>query len=408
MEKKIDKTKLGFFIALALVILGLAILLTWAKSEGGQEAIKAIQAEPSAETELSFLCVGDVMVHSPQIPAQYDSEKNEYNYDNNYKYVKKYIEAADLALCNVETTFAGKPYTGYPTFSAPEALAKALKNTGFDVGITCNNHMMDKGYEGMLRTLKVLKKNQLSTVGSIKDKSDANYLIKEVKGVKVGIVAYTYETGSGQGATSINGNIISDEAAARINSFHFDTLDEDLPKIKKSIEGAKSEGAEIIIVYYHWGEEYQKSANDSQKKLAQKTADLGADIIFASHPHVLQEAVYITKSGSDKKIPVFYSMGNFISNQRSETLGNRYTEQGLMAQVHLTYSEEDGIQNITMDGIPTWVDKYYSGGKQVYEIIPLDDEIDQNEALEVSGHLSRARQAQEDTDGIFGANKQEN
>ena len=134
---------------------------------------------------------------------------------------------------------------------------------------------------------------------------------------------------------------------------------------------------------------------------------MGADIIFASHPHVLQQAEYLEPEGSDRKVPVFYSMGNFISNQRTETLGNRYTEQGLMAQVDLTWSEKDGITEIRMGGIPTWVDKYYSEGKQVYEIIPLSEGLEENEALEVSGHLSRAEQALEDANGILGFDQSE-
>ncbi|MCB6992768.1 CapA family protein [bacterium 210820-DFI.6.37] len=407
--RKLSKTAIGTLIALALVILGLAILLTWSQKAEPASTAPA-EPEPPKETQLSFLCVGDVMSHSPQTTAQYDASEGKYNYDNNFKYVKDYIESADLALCNVETTFAGKPYTGFPYFSAPDALATALANAGFDVGITSNNHMADKGLDGILRTKEVLEKKGLATVGSVMEEDEPRYLIQEVKGVKVGIVAYTYETGSGSGSVSINGSVVSDEVAAHINSFNFNTLDEDLDKIKTAIDGAKDAGAEIIIAYYHWGEEYQREANQFQKKLAQKTVDLGADIIFASHPHVLQGAEYLTPSDSqlqDKKVPVFYSMGNFISNQRSETLGNRYTEEGLMAQVSLTYKEGEGITDLSMSGIPTWVDKYYSGGKQVYEIIPLDEGVNENESLTASGHLSRAKQALEDANGILGFDSKE-
>ena len=135
---------------------------------------------------------------------------------------------------------------------------------------------------------------------------------------------------------------------------------------------------------------------------------MGVDVIFGSHPHVLQQAEYITAKDSQKKVPVFYSMGNFISNQRTETLGNRYTEQGMIAQVNLTYSEDKGVTEADMDAVPTWVDRYYSGGKQVYEIIPLDEKLKENDTLPVSGHLSRAEQAREEADGILGLDKSEN
>lgn len=402
---------IGCSIAAVLVIGGMVSLFALLESDYAVSGIPA-GAKPAAEKpplkeELSILCVGDVMSHEPQLRAQYNSATGKYSYDNNFKYVKKYIQAADLAMCNVETTFAGKPYTGFPMFSSPDSLASAIKNAGFDVGITSNNHMADKSLDGILRTLRVLKKKEIATVGSVEDESRPRYLIQEVKGIKVGIIAYTYETGLGQGSTSLNGNMLSDETAAHINSFNFNTLDEDIPRIKEAIDGARADGAEIIIAYYHWGEEYQQSANRSQRELAQKTVDMGADIIFASHPHVLQEAEYLTAKGTKKKVPVFYSMGNFLSNQRSETLGNRYTEQGVIAMVNLTYVEEKGITDISMDVIPTWLDRYYSGGKQVYEIIPLDDKLKENDTLPVSGHLSRAQQAREDANGILGIHTKE-
>lgn len=450
IDTKFD-TQIIVTLMLALVVLELAILLTWAGLAGENTVPASADKKPPKETKLSIVCVGDVMSHEPQTRAQYDSVSNAYDYHNNFKYVKPYIEQADLALCNVETTFAGKPYTGFPNFSSPEALADALKDAGFDVGMTANNHMADKGLDGILKTRQVLEEKGLSVTGSVQEKGDAPFVIEDVKGIKVGIVAFTYETGSGQGAVSINGSVVSDEIASRINSFNFNTMEEDKAKIKSAMDKARKAGAQVLIVYYHWGEEYQREANKYQKELAQATADMGADIIFASHPHVLQETEYLTanpskgtvsageapaqkaentdsdgkrtegsskkeasretdpeksksKAASGKKVPVFYSMGNFISNQRTETLGNRATEQGLIARVDLTYSEDGGVKEAALSGTPTWVDRYYSGGKTVYEIVPLDDNLKENEAIAVSGHLSRAQQAKEDANETLGFN----
>lgn len=390
-------------ITLALVVLGLALLLGLGRSGGGsKDAASAIQLPK--ETKISILCVGDIMSHSPQTSAQYSSSKGTYDYNENFEYVKPYIEAADLALCNVETTFAGAPYSGYPAFCTPDALASALADTGFDIGITANNHMADKGYNGVIRTQQVLQKEGLATVGSVLEPDDPRYIITEVKGIKIGIVAYTYETGSGSGTVSINGSNISEQTASVINSFNFNTIDEDLKKIKADIDGAKDAGAEIVIVYYHWGEEYQEAPNGHQVNLAQKTADLGADIIFASHPHVLQKAEYITVTGSGKQVPVFYSMGNFISNQRTETLGKPRTEQGVMAMINLSYMEGVGITILEMDAVATWVDKYSAGGSVEYRIIPLDEDLGDNASLKASGHMSRAKSAMGDAYGILGIN----
>ncbi|MBN7774292.1 CapA family protein [Clostridium aminobutyricum] len=362
--------------------------------------------EPEAPVELNITCVGDIMVHNPQIACQYDSKTGTYSYNNNYKYVKDYIYKADLALCNVETTFAGKPYTGYPTFSAPDALAAALKDTGFDVAMTANNHMMDKGLNGMKRTLEVLRGMDLNTAGSRLTTEEKRYAMVEVKDVKIAVIPYTYETSSGNGRTSMNGNPISSESAQLINSFSYDTIDTDLQEIKSVCEEARQDGAQIVILYYHWGEEYQMSANQWQKYMAKKSVeDMDVDIIFGSHPHVLQEMEYIKNETTGKTVPVFYSMGNFISNQRTETLDNRYTEQGILAQVTIQYiKSEDKITDIQMSAIPTWVEKYSSGDKPIYEIIPLDRNLDTNETLAASGHLLRAKQALEDANGILKSN----
>ena len=351
---------------------------------------------------LKISAVGDVMVHKSQIPAQYDSSTDSYSFDNNFAYIRKYIEEADLALCNVETTFAGGAYSGYPLFNAPDNLAYGLKKAGFDVAITANNHIMDKGLKGMKRTLEVLRGAGMHTAGTMLE-GEPSYTLVDVKDIKIGIVAYGYETANVNGRTTINGNYIPQEAEALLNTFNYATLDEDLLQVKASIDEARSAGAELVICYFHWGEEYQRSPNDYQLYMARQAAGYGADMIFASHPHVLQGMEMLTDEVTGKQVPVFYSMGNLISNQRKETLDNRYTEQGMIAQVELEYMKSSGeILNIKMNAMPTWVDKYKKSGKDVYAIIPLDSNLNSNETLAASGHLSRARQALEDVKTLLG------
>lgn len=402
------------FLAVACVIALPLLFTSCAKNtDAGSENEQPVQVQQEEQeeqpVELSIMCVGDVMVHKSQISCQYDSAAGKYDYTNNFKYIKDYISGADLALCNVETTFGGEPYNGYPAFSAPDELAEALKDAGFDVAITSNNHMMDRGGAGLKRTLDVLQKNGLQTVGSRSSAEQPRYAMSQVKGLNIATVAYTYET-SGNGGTSLNGSPVSAENAELINSFSYDTLYEDLEKVKAVCNEARNAGADIIILYYHWGEEYQLAANKWQREMAQYSADnMDVDIIFGSHPHVLQEMEYITKTGTEKKVPVFYSMGNLISNQRRETLGDtmnsKYTETGIMANVKLTYMKSEGkLLDITMSAVPTWVDKYGTSARPIYEIIPLDENLQNNETLKVSGHLSRAQQALEDSNGILKTN----
>lgn len=394
-----------YYIILAVVIIavGLWIILPPLLHEDQPQTVDTPPPVlPEQEVSLSISAVGDVMVHKPQIPAQYDSATQTYNFDNNFQYVKKYIEEADLALCNLETTFAGGQYSGYPVFNAPESLADALKNAGFDVALTANNHIMDMGLEGMQRTLEIARESGLTTSGSHMD-GEKNYSIVDVKGIKVGIVAYLYETPVVDSIPTVNGNEINSEAWPLLNTFSYDTLDQDLEKINESIRAARADGADLVVCYFHWGEEYQRSPNEYQQYMAKETAENGADVIFASHPHVIQGMEMLTDDATGRQIPVFYSMGNFISNQRTETLDNRYTEQGIIARVHIEYMKsKKQVVSISMDTVPVWVDKYKKAGKDVYTIVPLDSSLEQNPSLAESGHLGRARQALEDVRELLG------
>ncbi len=418
MTKRSSK-RILFVLAALVLIVGCAIAIPLFFSgngagTGGGGGIPSLiekQEEPEQPISLEILCVGDVMAHGAQIKAQYNSSDGTYDFTNNFKYVKDYISAADLALCNVETTFAGEPYSGYPNFAAPDALADALKDAGFDVAMTANNHMLDRGKSGLLRTLEVLRAKGFATTGSIYQTDEARYAMSEVKGLKIATVAYTYETTNNNGRVAINGGLVPEETAALINSFSYQRIDTDLAEIASVVSAAREAGADIVILYMHWGEEYQKTANDWQRTLASRIAnEMDVDMIFASHPHNLQEAEMYTKTladGSTKQIPVFYSMGNFISNQRTETLGAGYadSETGCLAIVDLEYmASTDEVSAITMKALPVWVDKYSDGVKNVYELIPLDENLAANATLAVSGHLQRAEKAKEAAYGLLKLN----
>lgn len=354
-------------------------------SQSGEK--KIIEEQP---IELDIICVGDIMVHTPQLKAQKISGEDTYDFTNNYKYVKKYIESADFAICNVETTFAGKPYYGYPLFAAPHELAKAIKNAGFDMASTANNHMNDRGKPGIFGTQQVLSEEGIAYNGSRKSIDEPRYTISEVEGVKIATIAYTYETPSSDGI-SINGIPVDKDCEDLINSFSYYKLDSDLPEMKSTADSARNAGADIVIFFMHWGEEYHTIPSELQKEIADfLVTKAGADIVFGSHPHVPQKLEFING------VPVYYSLGNFISNQRIETLGDPMTEVGLMAQVKLEYKKnkkEVSIKEAT--ALPLWVERYYDAGRLTYEVIPLDGELAENPTVKKTGNLSRANAALE-------------
>jgi poly-gamma-glutamate synthesis protein (capsule biosynthesis protein) len=358
-------------------------------------------APPETPVSLRILCAGDVMVHAPQLAAQWDDASGNYDFSNNFAYVKEYISAADLAFCNLETTLGGEPYTGYPTFSSPDSLADALADAGFDAVFTSNNHMLDRGAAGLYRTLEVVRAAGLKTAGSrLSEDEPASPLVLGA-GLKVGLVSFTYESPRVGESRTLNGIRIKDELHPLINSFGYEDLDGDLARVDAEIRGVRAAGADIVICYFHWGNEYQLTQGDDQEYIASRAAISGADVIFASHPHVPQGMEYLFPT-PERAVPVFYSLGNFISNQREETTGSLYTETGLMAAVDIRFMQSSGaITQIEAKVLPTWTDKYRSGGRDVYAIVPLTGDFEGNPALLASGRADRARQALEYCAALF-------
>ena len=319
------------------------------------------EKEDKEVSNIKMLAAGDIMFHMPQIRAAYLGD-GKYDFTDSFKYVKKNISDADISIANFETVTAegDKKYSGFPQFNCPKETLAALKNTGFDVISTANNHSLDQGKEGVINTLKNAKEYGLKTVGTYQD-PQTEYLIQEKNGVKLGFLAYTY------GLNGLNSLLTQKELSYMIN-----LIDED--KIKTDIENLK-EDVDVVVVSVHWGEEYQRTPNDSQINLGHKMVDWGANIVLGSHPHVLQKSEIIKKDGKDNFI--IYSMGNFISNQRQSTMKNPFTEDGVMVEIDIEKNNKNNdtiIKNVEF--LPTWVDKYNENGKDGYRILPTKNVLD--------------------------------
>lgn len=324
-------------------------------------------------SKITLNAVGDVMAHNPQLKSQFDPSTKSYSFDNNFKYVKKYIESSDLAIANLETTLAGSstPYTSYPAFNSPDALIDGLKFAGVDVLSTINNHSFDKGDLGVERTLEVSKEKGLDTVGTTENVGDDNYLIKDINNIKLGITAFSYGEIIND-TKRLNGLTISNKSKNKMNIFDMYNVNNAFNTISKTLDNLKDTDMQIVII--HWGNEYQRTPSEFQTMLAKKLSDAGVDIIIGSHPHVVQPAKMIKSSDGNNETLVIYSLGNFISNQRRELLGTPFTEDGLMADIEIT---KDSNKNKTfiskVNFIPTWVNKYRALEKDVYEIIPISN-----------------------------------
>ncbi|TJX65216.1 CapA family protein [Soehngenia saccharolytica] len=351
-----------------------------------EELTPALEEPPETvekNTEIDILFAGDIMLHMPQI----NSAKVSLGYDFTppFQYVKPYVEKADFAIANIETSFSDKdkPFSGFPLFNSPVEILDAIKLTGFDLLSTANNHVLDQGRDGIIKMIDEIDKRELLYVGTSKD-IYTPYRIVDVEGIKIGIMTYAFYL------NGLNSRLTDDERGRMINVF-------EEKRAIKDIENAKADGAEFIILFLHWGNEYQTTASDYQRQTAKTLAENGADIIIGSHPHVIQDSETIDVG--NKKVNVFYSLGNFYSNQRKETMGNSLTEDGAMLNLHIVkdnLSNEVKLERVTP--IPTWVYKRKTNEKNEYFILPVKDALDGNLDIDLpEGVLTRLKKSYEDT-----------
>lgn len=356
-----------------IILLLLASLLTVGCND------KNIITEPIENTiedgnSITLTSVGDVMAHMPQLEAQLQDDKT-YNFDNNFKYIKPIIENSDISIANLETTVnPNKNVSGYPSFNSPPELLNSLKNTGFDVISTINNHSLDTGYSGVISTLNELKKINLKSVGTKLSEEEKNYITIKVKDINIGITTFSY--GDIVGNDKYLNGIRAGKSAGLLNVIDNNKINSSFETIKKEIDLMKSENVDFIIVGLHWGEEYKQNPNSYQKELAQLLANEGVDLILGSHPHVVQPIEYIKSETSDEECLVVYSMGNIISNQREEEMGFKESENGIIPIIDIEKNDNGDTVIKNAQYIPTWVNKYTKNNKVYYEIIPIDDDID--------------------------------
>ena len=240
--------------------------------------------------------------------------------------------------------------------------------------LTGNNHCYDTRMQGIRRTLEVLEQTGLESLGTQYDAETPNHKVIEVNGIKVGMTAYTAETYDGMpGVPSINAIQCHPDSFGMINSFDYGQLNKFYEEIGAQFEAMKAEGAEAIVVYMHWGEEYQLKPTDYQVKIAQQLCDMGVDVIVGGHPHVVEPVDLLTSTLDDShKTLIIYSTGNAVSNQRIHEMRMKsgHTEDGILFNFTLARYIDGSVEVIEASCIPTWV--YMVGNKESYTILPLD------------------------------------
>ncbi len=326
---------------------------------------------PPADNVANIVAIGDTLCHSQNFKDAYDSSTGIYDFSPMFKYVTKYFENATVAVGNLEATLAGpeRGYSGYPTFNTPEHLAIDLKELGLDVMTTANNHTLDIGYNGLVSSLNYLDEAGLAHTGSARSVEEQNtILFQDLNGIKTAFLAFTYGT---------NGIPVPKGKEYCVN-----LIDKDL--IKSKIDQAKSEGAELICVSMHWGDEYHTKPNSTQEDLAEFLIKNDVKVILGCHPHVLEpmEMKTVTmEDGTTKTGFVIYSMGNFFSAQTYDNTRNtlilnvQVRENGKTGEVTIdnaTYTPVYVFDNNT-GGNPN------SNGSDRYELLDIETIISEYE-----------------------------
>lgn len=287
MKKSILSTLLAAFL-----LTGCADTQTFTVTAGEQS--------PMVKT-VTMAVVGDIMVHDYQYNEAYDAAADTYDFMHNFQDMKPYFADKDLVIGNLELTFGGtdRPYSSYPCFNTPDSFLDAVKDAGFNVLTTANNHSMDTGRNGVIRTLDKLDAYGIDHMGTYRSQEERDTILyKDVNGIRFAFLSYTYGT-----------NGIPVPEAHLVN-----VLDEEL--MVQDIQKARAE-ADVVVVMPHMGNEYETEPRDIFVQWADRMFEAGADIVLASHPHVLQRMEYrkLNHGNGEHDGFIIYSLGNFISSQ---------------------------------------------------------------------------------------------
>lgn len=326
-----------------------------------------------AVKKVKLVAVGDNLYHEAIINSGRKSDGT-INYDGIYKNLRKDIKAADVAIINQEVllTADSERWSGHPEFASPLEAGEAVVKAGFNV-ITCaSNHSYDKGAAILTENVKYWKskeKDGVVMVGIYNSQKDYDTIaVKEYNGIKIAFLNYTY---------GVNGHRPDSDHAYMIK-FTSEKL------IKSEIEKAKKL-ADVVIVLPHWGTEYQLAPTDSQKALAKKIAEWGADIIIGTHPHVVEPLRFI-KTSDGRRVPCYYSLGNLVGNYID------WYKPMLEGMAELTITKWNGevkIKNAKLTPLVCDI-KLSSGAGYAYTVYKLADYTEEMANKHVNNRSGRA------------------
>lgn len=387
-RRRKKQPKLNPAVILAgVVLLALLILLftQCGKSDDAQNADTPLPTETeTVVTEAPLEVVasatvsaqGDLLMHRPVMKTCMQDD-NTYDFSSLFQYLVPVLAEYDYNIANLETTLGGPdyPYQGNPNFNAPDSLADAAVETGFNMLLTGNNHCADTTTASIFRTINQLRDRGLIPLGTQLNEDAPKYEIVEVGGIKIGMVCYTYATSVHNGLPTFNYKFPVTEYGV-VNFFTNDDLEKLYTELDAILSEMELAGAEATMAFMHWGTEYEIVENDTQRAIAQKLCDMGVDVIVGGHPHVVQPMDLLTSTvDTMHKTVCIYSLGNAISNQRISEMNLKtgHTEDGVIFSVTFEKYSDGSVYVTGTDVLPTWVNYHGNHGYNEYNILPLYD-----------------------------------
>ncbi len=405
--RKLVATFVALILVAVLVIGGISLVSTLFDKIGGEkppvseptdDPVKAPQVVATATVGSS----GDILIHRPVLRSAKTAD-GVYEFDSMFRYMTPYVKARDYAAINLEFGI-GRGESDYyqpeMLFRVPTTLIDTVMKTGYSLGLCANNHVSNGS--SLALTEKTYTDRNLDHIGLRASSSDKRYLVKDINGIKIGFVNYTY------GAKT--------SSTALVNYFSTNELEAFYTDMQQQLTDMKADGAEATVLYIHWGNEYETRPNAMQTNMAQKLCEMGVDVIVGGHPHKIQPLELIKAENGNQTV-CLYSMGNFLSNQTIEAMyggtsattggndwqlggkcpyrdvksryndpnygnhhydcnDNGHTEDGLLFDFTFNKYEDGTVLMESVNVLPTWC--YVTDrvdGQKNYTVIPLDKSV---------------------------------
>ena len=362
MARRKRKIKNSFKLFLFLIVLICAGIIVYPKvfknnsinknSNNNDSNSKPVQKETKKEYKLSMIMGGDGLLHG-YVYRDAKASDGSFDFSNQLSLVKDLVSKYDLKYWNQETIFGGKErgYSGYPRFNSPSEFGDEMLKIGFNMVSLANNHAMDQNEAGILNSVNYWKTKDIVWNGQSDSEENRNaHIYGEKNNIKYALLSYTMHT---------NGLPVPSGKSYLVNVY-------DKEKVKTDIEAVRDK-VDVLFVAMHWGEEYTHKPNSNQRETAEYLASLGVDVIIGCHPHVIQPIEKIKNEETGKETIVYYSLGNFISNQ-----GDEMKRVGLLGTLNITKTVEKDETKITIDNVGGELHyTYYTPSHSNYKVVPF-------------------------------------